>query len=690
MSTEDTFTAQSNPAETATHPSSTASSELLVDTLPNTDPIVEEPISQAENAENTAKGLEIDPKPETETETVAPANYTTAVRKAQDEAIYTPEEQVAVSDKDLSPHKVNSEKFKEELEKELQELRDPEVAASETADLNSDVANTSEPVVEPEKTNEEFKQENKAELKREFEQLQAYPATVELSPGEKRKESIPEKSDEKSKNDSKENVKKPSEGVTTNEDVTEILTVEPKAEKSITEPETEGAQTSQAKNPVLETKSSDFSVGDIVLAKVKGFPAWPGMVLSDELVPAAILAAKPRNPGSNPKSKKKSSPGTTASGAGTSVKVWPVRFFNDPTHCWSVKADLKFLSPDEARKYLKGPKGKKDKYLLRAYEIALNPPSVEELVHGSIFEEEEQEEEQDKEMEVEADENMDVDVSASPKKSTNTKRPFKRTTTVAAAKSAAELTTKTKAASKKRKSNAEIMEEPTESASSKKKKTTASSGAKSALAASGQSNASLITKDDESKNARSGDITGTDVNSSSNSTSVATPVPSAKQLSRAYDEKSKEVLMIRHKLQKGFLSKAPEERDMEQLSEILTQLEYFNGLEVAIIRQTKINKVLKAIIRLPQESIPLEDQFKFKPRSMKLLGVWNGWFAEDTRAAVPAPGTSSVDVATVVSDASASTFDVNNPSTDNSITLTPAPENGNGDSNGDSNGAVHE
>jgi hypothetical protein len=60
---------------------------------------------------------------------------------------------------------------------------------------------------------------------------------------------------------------------------------------------------------------------------------------------------------------------------------------------------------------------------------------------------------------------------------------------------------------------------------------------------------------------------------------------------------------------------------MPAMSEYIASLENFPDLEVSIIRSTKINKVLKAILKI--ESIPKEDEFHFKDRSSKLLAKWN-------------------------------------------------------------------
>ncbi|RKF81744.1 putative pwwp domain-containing protein [Golovinomyces cichoracearum] len=96
------------------------------------------------------------------------------------------------------------------------------------------------------------------------------------------------------------------------------------------------------------------------------------------------------------------------------------------------------------------------------------------------------------------------------------------------------------------------------------------------------------------------------------------------------EEKRKEILFLRHKLQKGLLTKDQElkSEDMKLMSEFIEKLEAYTDLEVSIIRQTKINKVLKAILKL--QEIPLEHEYRFKPRSQSLLDEWNKLFANDS------------------------------------------------------------
>lgn len=76
---------------------------------------------------------------------------------------------------------------------------------------------------------------------------------------------------------------------------------------------------------------------------------------------------------------------------------------------------------------------------------------------------------------------------------------------------------------------------------------------------------------------------------------------------------------------------------MKQMSEYVSKLEGYADLEVSIIRATKINKVLKAILKLAV--IPKEEVFQFKPRSQTLLDKWNKLLASEQ--GTPAAATAS-------------------------------------------------
>ena len=66
---------------------------------------------------------------------------------------------------------------------------------------------------------------------------------------------------------------------------------------------------------------------------------------------------------------------------------------------------------------------------------------------------------------------------------------------------------------------------------------------------------------------------------------------------------------------------------MKAMSDHLAELETYADLEVGIIRKTKINKVLKGIVKLA--TIPREEEFSFKNRSIELLRKWKSLLESD-------------------------------------------------------------
>jgi hypothetical protein len=102
-------------------------------------------------------------------------------------------------------------------------------------------------------------------------------------------------------------------------------------------------------------------------------------------------------------------------------------------------------------------------------------------------------------------------------------------------------------------------------------------------------------------------------------------------------KREKQVLYLRHRLQKGFLSRdqAPKDEDMAAMSGYLKDLEAHDDLEAEVIKKTKVHKVLKAIIKL--NSIPKEEEYAFKQRSSELLTKWGGALAADPEPAAGGP-----------------------------------------------------
>ncbi|KAM9907317.1 hypothetical protein OXX79_001023 [Metschnikowia pulcherrima] len=104
----------------------------------------------------------------------------------------------------------------------------------------------------------------------------------------------------------------------------------------------------------------------IVLAKVKGYRAWPAMVLDENILPENIRKMKPK---SIKLTRKMPRP----------VIIVPVRFFSDDTYIWIKSCDLKILSPKEIEDFLLKRINSKKDTLIDAYKLAQNPPDMGEF-----------------------------------------------------------------------------------------------------------------------------------------------------------------------------------------------------------------------------------------------------------------------------------------------------------------------
>lgn len=106
----------------------------------------------------------------------------------------------------------------------------------------------------------------------------------------------------------------------------------------------------------------------IVLAKVKGYRAWPAMVLDENILPENIKKLKPKSV----KQQKKTQP----------TILVPVRFFSDDTYIWIRNHDLKVLLDEEIQTFLDKHSTagkKKDELLVFAYELAKDPPDMHQF-----------------------------------------------------------------------------------------------------------------------------------------------------------------------------------------------------------------------------------------------------------------------------------------------------------------------
>ncbi|KAF3985143.1 hypothetical protein FT663_05289 [Candidozyma haemuli var. vulneris] len=187
----------------------------------------------------------------------------------------------------------------------------------------------------------------------------------------------------------------------------------------------------------------------IVLAKVKGYRAWPAMVLDEEILPENIKKLKPKSV----KQQKKSSP----------TILVPVRFFSDDTYIWIRNHDLKILLDEEIQSFLDkhATAGKrKDELLVFAYELAKDPPDMQQFnlwgsrgqpeVSDSLEEEEEVEEPPQKKLKLKLSLKGSKDKSKKATKATKaTKASKAKETKKTTTKSQAKAPAKKKATTKK-------------------------------------------------------------------------------------------------------------------------------------------------------------------------------------------------------------------------------------------------
>ncbi|EMR11560.1 hypothetical protein PNEG_00005 [Pneumocystis murina B123] len=306
-----------------------------------------------------------------------------------------------------------------------------------------------------------------------------------------------------------------------------------------------------------ETGVSIYNVGDLVLAKISGYPWWPGMVFPEDIAPKDVMDARPV-------SKKRRN--------GMDVQHWLVRFFPTPEYIWASKNDIRPLTPEMIDDFLSRKTTKKD--IRRSYEIAKTCPTVEDLLAQQSLEMKDESEKDEDEDEDEFNDNLkDGDIDDNAIKGALKRKIESR-----------------KAENKKRRH---------ENDRHKVK----------------LNNQEKMISDGSQRNLNK--ILNGKLKSEENSI-----ISSEKSLQVKWEQKKQQVLFFRHKLQRIMLTngKVPSETDMPIVNEQLEKLETFKGIDAAILRATKIGKVLKRIVQL--SDIPSDEKYFIKERSEKLLDLW--------------------------------------------------------------------
>ncbi|KAL2143024.1 hypothetical protein VTI28DRAFT_421 [Corynascus sepedonium] len=377
-----------------------------------------------------------------------------------------------------------------------------------------------------------------------------------------------------------------------------------------------------AKGKKLNKKASkprllhlDAKPGDHYFVKLKGFPQWPVIICDEDMLPASLLKSRPVTA--------KRADGTyredyADGGKNVADRTFPVMYLHTNEFGWVPNTSLIDLDPatvldvklDKMRKTLQAAHQlAAENHPLSYYKEVLQNYQ-EELIEQEKAKAAKAATPKGKKSKAAGEDDEDVEMEDAP--------------------DAAQTPAKDKKA-KKRKAD-DSAETPQRSDSVKKPKIKLTTSA-TPKGANGTAATPKSTKGIESKSAKSkSKKKDADEGNAQEAAASKEPELSAED---KHTRKSKEVLFLRHKLQKGLLTTAqkPKEEEMKLMSDYITKLEGFPDLEVSIIRQTKIHKVLKAILKL--EHIPREDEFKFKPRSQVLLDKWNKLLAADGTPAAP-------------------------------------------------------
>jgi hypothetical protein len=375
---------------------------------------------------------------------------------------------------------------------------------------------------------------------------------------------------------------------------------------------------SAAKGKSLSKKASratltnlDAQPGDQFLVKLKGFPPWPVIVADESMLPEILTSHRPV---SAMKADGTWNEPFADGGKRVHERKLPIMYLHTNEFGWTQNTMLQPLSAERAEEALaQGSKMKKD--LKLAFELATKDNSLDyykDLLTSyqqALAKEQEREEvraqaakAKSKKSKASGDGDGDLDMPDDQPEDESEDAKSKSSK------------------SKKRKADEDVSTpQRTDSVKKPKIKLTATATPKSADAKS-------ATKQESSK-----DIKVKLKKSSSKDEKKDKEASGSKGADMPPENKKKrEVLFLRHRIQRGLLTKDsdPKAEEMPSMSDHLAKLEnHYPDLEVGIMRETKINKVLKAILKL--DDIPRDAEFKLKERSATLLDKWNKLLAAD-------------------------------------------------------------
>ncbi|KAI0555388.1 hypothetical protein F4679DRAFT_578770 [Xylaria curta] len=356
----------------------------------------------------------------------------------------------------------------------------------------------------------------------------------------------------------------------------------------------------------------DAKPGDHFFAKLKGFPPWPVVICEEDMLPQNMLNSRPVT-AARPDGTYRDDFADGGKRAGD--RTFPVMYLHTNEFSWTPNTDLSELDATTVGEMVTA-KMRKD--LQAAHVLAAEGHDLDYYKNVlREFEEQRLAKAEAKKPKVKtpkkstkaADEEGDVDMDD--------------------VEDAAEEPADKKPKSKKRKAEDEnSVPQRSDSVKKPKIKLTGNSTPKAANGIQTATKDSAKPAKAKAKSSKGGKETD-----SKKEKEPAAPKEPELTPEERRARKEKEILFLRHRLQRGLLPRegSPVPDEMKQVSDFLGKLETFPDLDVSIIRATKINKVLKAILKL--EKIPKEDEFNFKPRSQTLLDKWNILLGSDAAPA---------------------------------------------------------
>ncbi|EEP76678.1 conserved hypothetical protein [Uncinocarpus reesii 1704] len=339
----------------------------------------------------------------------------------------------------------------------------------------------------------------------------------------------------------------------------------------------------------------DAQPGEYYFARLKSYAPWPSIICDEEMLPERLLATRPMSA--------KLKDGTynehyQDGGKKVHERTFPVMFFHTNEFAWIPNTDLTPLNPEDCKNV---PEKGKSKSLLAAYQVAAEDHGFQyfkDLLadHQRALQEDEEareekakakrEKKKRKSMDVAdelEDEEMADESAAKPKATKKRKKDLESEGESDKVIRAGRLT------------GIDWVTQPlkTPKTATKLKLTTPKAPASGETGKKGTASARATkSKGASAKKGKQPAPTSSDEEEVEEAPKEPEPVVNPAE---AKAKREKEVFYLRHRLQKGFLSRdqAPKEEEMEAMSNYITKLDSYDDLEISIIRKTKIGKKWK-------------------------------------------------------------------------------------------------